>query len=264
LHTERKTAVHSCPNRTYTTRHYSRERKTNRYFISKTTSTGRAAHIGAFHKYCYWRAEIRVSHAGAIRFSLAAAATPPAEGNPSLPLSPLLACSPTPCYHRYHRHQSFSPLYRPTFLPLFLFGLSDPLSRFRLYSSSPQPARHTTLFQSLVPLFFRAVKIVCPTAFSHSSRTIERKRGRKRYFSRTARTSASAVNFGRPDRGENFAKYRGNGSRASLGSGRSDHKINRTFIGHPYQVRLDSCALDCIFHKFMSSEFSINLTLTLV
>lgn len=116
-----------------------------------------------------------------------------------------------------------SPLYRA---PHFLFSLSLSFSRlfrfrgaFSLLSPPPppRPARHTLTAHSSILLFHsfsrRGNRLSLRRTCSHSSGTIERKRGRKRYFSRTVRTSASAVNSG-PNRGENFAKYRSNASRA--------------------------------------------------
>lgn len=221
------------------------------------TSTGCAAHIGAFHKYCYWWAEIRVSHAGVIRFTPLAAATPPAEGNPSLPLSPLLACSPT-CNH-HHQHQPLFLSFRESCASHFSFSLSlfllVSLTRCSAFAVPFLfPPRNRRVIPPSSSLLFRSFsrrgnRLSLRRTCGHSSRTIERKRGRKRYFSRTARTSASAVNSGRPDRGENFAKYRSNASRASLGSGRSDHRINRTVIGYLYRVRLDLALYDCYFRQ---------------
>lgn len=151
------------------------------------------------------------------------------EGNPSLPPSLLLACSrnavlPPP---------SPPPLILSFISGVLLFFLSFPWSFWpvvllsqRLFSSLPATG---ALYPRLLFRSFsrRGNRLSLRRTCSHSLRTIERKRGRKRYFSQTARTSASAVNSRRPDRGENFTKYRSNASRASLGSGRSDHRIKR-------------------------------------
>lgn len=231
----------------------SRRRKTNRYFIIKTTSTGGAAHIGTFHKYYYWRAEIRVSHAGVIRFSLPAAATPPQRGILLFLFRPYSLVLP-------HRAITTLPLLYigcSTFLSLFLLVFLTRCPDFAAPFLFPSHNRRVIppSHRSLVPLFFAPWnRLSLRRTCSHSSRTIERKRGRKRYFSRTARTSASAVNSGRPDRGEKFAKYRSNASPASLGGGRSDHRINRTVIGHPHQV---NCNLRMLFRELIFSGFSI-------
>lgn len=124
------------------------ERKTNRYFINKMTSTGRAAHIGAFHKYRYRRSEIRMSHAEVIR---------------SLRRSPPVACSPSPpCI------LSFLPF--TSRASDFIFSLSAPFylaARLFSYSSLP-PVHvsfpHTVLRYSPVLLFFALWRSFVPTA----------------------------------------------------------------------------------------------------
>lgn len=143
---------------------------------ARRQAPGRAAHIGAFHKYCYWRAEIRVSHAEVIRFS---ASLPPSSrsshssrsGKSFLfhPCSPVLRRRGYHHHHRRRRRRSSSPLYRaPHFSFSLSLGPSDPLSRFRGAFSLPSPAagaaRHTALLRSLVPLFFAPWKSFVPTA----------------------------------------------------------------------------------------------------
>ena len=188
------------------------ERKTNRYFISKTTSTDHARRTSVRFINIVIGAQKFVCHTQkSYVFLLRQQTTPPTEGNLSLPLLPSLASSPTPCSTT-----------TTTTLPLFFYrtsqfsfsfslGLSDPLSRFAVpFLFSPHSRRIIPPYSGLLFRSFsrRGNRLSLRRTCSHSSRTIERKRGRKRYFSRTARTSASAVNSGRPDRSENFAKYR--------------------------------------------------------
>lgn len=200
----------------------------------------------------------------------AAAATPPAAGNPSsFTLARLFSNAVATTTITAAAALPLLYIGRPTFLFLFLSVLLTRCPAFAAPFLYPPPRPARRVIPPYSGLLFRSFsrrgnRLSLRRTCSHSSRTIERKRGRKRYFSRTARTSASAVNSGRPDRGENFAKYRGNASRASLGSGRSDHRINRTFIGHLHQVGLDPCARRLLFRELTSSEFPNNLLLTLV
>lgn len=123
------------------------------------------AHIGACHKYCYWRAEIRVSHAGVIRFSLTAAATPPQREILLFLFRPYSLCSPN----------AVLPPPSPLFLsfisdvPLFFLPFSRPFwpvvpISWHLFSSLPASYYPPSLSSSLVPLFFALWKSFVPTA----------------------------------------------------------------------------------------------------
>lgn len=146
-----------------------------------TSTARRGAHIGAFHKYCYWRAEIRVSHAGVIRFTLRTEQPllPQREIFLSFALirSSVLRSAPRSFVRKTTRSLSLFRA-RPTFFSLFLpsspralsaipasgcpafastFSLSSPLPCF---AAAAAALLHSSPFSCSA--LFRAVEIVCP------------------------------------------------------------------------------------------------------
>jgi len=140
------------------------ERKTNRYFISKTTSTDDHARrtsvrfinivIGAQKFVCHTQKSYV--------FLLRQQTTPPTEGNLSLPLLPSLASSPTPC----STTTTTLPLFyigRPSFLSLFLLVFLTRCPALRcLFSSLPTAGASYHPTPVSCSALFRAVEIVCP------------------------------------------------------------------------------------------------------
>jgi len=113
--------------------------------------------IGAFHKYCYWRAEIRTSHAGVIRSPLCGGKSFPSSFHPRSPV--LRRRRAPPCTR--HQPRSFLTLHaaRPTSFSLSLPPFRPPRSSGAFSLSAPGASYGPTLLSRSA--LFRAVEIVC-------------------------------------------------------------------------------------------------------
>jgi len=121
--------------------------------------------IGAFHKYCYWRVEIRVSHTEVIRFSLPAQQPLLPHRGKSFSSSFTLTRLFSQCRATTTITTTTHPLLyigRPTFLSLFPLVF---LTRCPAFAAPfiPLPATGA-LYPPPVScsVLFRAVEIVCP------------------------------------------------------------------------------------------------------